>query len=218
MQYDDADPRASDSSFCLDPSALHPMTRVLLIPAAPTPWDAEGRLGGNPMLPLTAEGEAALRESVKTLPHPPTSVYTFTANQACEQAANIVAEQFDLKVKHSDHLEPVSMGLWQGLTRDELRFRFPSVFPQWEDNPLSVNPPQGESIADAAARFRQGLRKILKRNRGEVVALVLRPLSLQVVAGLLRREDLQTVVTHLHESAGTENIDVPDDADGTITD
>jgi broad specificity phosphatase PhoE len=187
------------------------MTRVHLIPATPTPWDAEGRLGGNLMLPLTVEGEAALRESIKALSPAPTALYTCTANQACEQAAEIIAAQFELKVRHSDYLEPVPMGLWQGLTRDELRFRFPTVFGQWEENPLSVNPPQGESIADAAGRFREGLRKILRRNRGETIALVLRPFSLQITAGLLRNEDLPTIATHLHTTRTIESVDVADD-------
>jgi broad specificity phosphatase PhoE len=188
------------------------MTRVLLIPAAPTPWDAEGRLGGNPMLPLTTDGEVALEKTLQTLTDAVAVVYAYQKNQACEQAAKLVARHFNLRVRDSEWLEPISMGLWQGLTHDQLRFRFPTVFPQWEENPLSVNPPQGESLEAAAGRFREGLRKILRRNRGGVVALVVRPLSLQVVAGLLRGEDLQTIVGHLHERTPVESIDVPDDA------
>src|SRR4051812_11312320 len=132
------------------------MTRVLLIPAAPTPWDAEARLGGNAMLPLTTDGEIAIREALEALPFAVDAVYTFLKNQACEQAAKLVAQHFKLRIRNSDHLEPVSMGLWQGLTRDELRFRYPTVFPQWEENPLSVNPPEGESLEAADGRFRQG--------------------------------------------------------------
>ncbi|MDB5321642.1 MAG: Phosphoglycerate mutase family, partial [Phycisphaerales bacterium] len=176
------------------------------------PWDAEGRLGGNAMLPLTTDGEIALRESLKSLPYPIDAVYTFLPNQACQQAAKLVAQHFNLRVRDADLLEPISMGLWQGLTRDELRFRFPTVFAQWEENPLSVNPPQGESLEAAADRFRQALRKILRRNRAPTIALVLRPLSLQVIAGLLRNEDLQTITTHLHDTHGMETIEIADTA------
>jgi broad specificity phosphatase PhoE len=186
------------------------MTRVLLIPAAPTPWDAEGRLGGNPMLPLSTDGEIALRESLKKVPDALNAIYAFTNNQACEQAAKLVAHHFKLRIRNSDFLEPISMGLWQGLTRDELRFRYPTVFPQWEENPLSVNPPEGESLEAAEVRFREGLRKILKRNRDTTFALVLRPLSQQIVLGVLRGENLQSAVAHLHSTRGMETIDVPD--------
>jgi broad specificity phosphatase PhoE len=187
------------------------MTRVLLIQAAPTPWDTEGRMGGNPMLPLATDGEVALRRTLQTLTEPVAALFTYTQNQACEQAAKLVARHFNLRLRDNEALEPISMGLWQGLTREELRFRFPTVFQQWEENPLSVNPPQGESLADAAGRFRAGLSKILRRYRGQAIALVLRPMSMQMAAGLLRGEGLQTIVGHLHERTPVESIDVPDD-------
>jgi broad specificity phosphatase PhoE len=187
------------------------MTHVLLISAAPTPWDAEGRLGGNPMLPLSADGESVLRARIASLTDPVDAIYTYTNSLACDQAARLVAHHFKLRVRDSEFLEPISMGLWQGLTRDELRFRYPTVFPQWEENPLNVNPPEGESLEAAADRFRQGMRKILKRNRGGTVALVLRPISLQLVAGILRGQDLPAIVKHLHQTPEMETIDVNDD-------
>src|SRR5258706_6032109 len=141
-------------------------TRVLLIQAAPTPWDTEGRMGGNQMPPLTTDGEIALQKLLQTMTETVAALYTYAQNQACAQAAKLVARHFNLRVRDSEALEPISMGLWQGLTREELRFRFPTVFPQWEENPLSVNAPQGESLAAATQRFRPGLGKILRRNRG----------------------------------------------------
>jgi broad specificity phosphatase PhoE len=191
------------------------MTRVLLIQAGPTPWEAEGRMGGNPMLPLTTEGEIELQKTLRTMTEPAiAALYTYSKNQACEQAAKLVARHFNVRVRDSEALEPISMGLWQGLTREELRFRFPTIFAQWEENPLGVNPPQGESLEAASERLRAGLSKLLRRHRGArdgAVALVLRPMTLQVVAGLLRGEDLQTIAGHLHERTPVASIDVPDD-------
>lgn len=194
------------------------MTRMLLISAGPTPWDVEGRLGGNPTLPLTTDGEIELQKTLEALDQPVTAIYTCMKNQACEQAAKLVARHFDVRVRDSEALEPVSMGLWQGLTREELRFRFPTVFSEWEECPLNVNPPQGESLEGATARLREGLRKILKRNRGGMIALVLRPISLQIIAGLLRGEPLHTLVGHLHATTLVETMDVPDNAPADLID
>jgi len=187
------------------------MTRVLLIQAAPTPWDTEGRMGGNPMLPLATDGEVELRQTLQTLTPPIAALFTCTRNQACEQAAKLVARHFNVRIRDHESLGPISMGLWQGLTREELRFRFPTVFQQWEENPLSVNPPQGESLEAAAERCRAGLAKILRRHRGQAIALVLRPMAMQVCAGLLKGEDLQRIASHLHDRTPVESIDVPDD-------
>jgi len=187
------------------------MTRVLLISAGPTPWDVEGRLGGNPTLPLTTDGEIQLQKTLAALDHHPvTAIFTCVKNQACDQAAKLVARHYNVRVRDCESLESMSMGLWQGLTREELRFRFPTVFPEWEDCPLNVNPPQGESLEAAAARIREGLRKILKRNRGGTIALVLRPVTLQIALGLLRGEPLHTLVAHLHDTTLAQTMDVPD--------
>src|SRR5947207_1271235 len=139
------------------------VTRVLLISASPTPWDVEGRMSGNAMLPLTADGEIALNKLLDGIKEPLTALYAFRRNEVCEQTARLVARRFGLRVRDNDLLGPISLGLWQGLTHEELRFRFPSIFPQWEQNPLSVNPPEGEAIADAVERFRPALKKIVRR-------------------------------------------------------
>jgi broad specificity phosphatase PhoE len=184
------------------------MTHVLLINAGPTPWDAEGRLGGNHSLPLTVDGEIAITKMLKAIQAPVTAVHTCRANEACEQAARIVAREFNLKIRDNELLEPISLGLWQGLTPAELRYRFPSVFAQWEENPLSVNPPEGESLADAADRMRGALGKIFRRNRDEdEVAIVTRPHSLQILLGLLRGEPLPAIAAHLHDATPVERIE-----------
>jgi broad specificity phosphatase PhoE len=165
-------------------------------------------MSGNAMLPLTTDGEIALNKLLDDIKEPITALYAFRGNEVCEQTARLVARRFGLRIRNNDMLAPVSAGLWQGLTHEELRFRFPSIFPQWEENPLSVNPPEGEAIADAVERFRAALKKILPRNREGHVALVLRPMGLQIVKGLLRGENLPTIATHLHGKAGLERIEV----------
>jgi broad specificity phosphatase PhoE len=183
------------------------MTHVLLINAGPTPWDAERRLGGNHSLPLSVDGEIAITKMLKSLQSPVAAVHTCRANEACEQAAKVVARQFNLKIRDNELLEPIALGLWQGLTPAELRFRFPSVFPQWEENPLSVNPPEGESLVHAVERMRGALRKIFRRNRDEEAGIVTRPHSLQILLGLLRGEDLPAIAAHLHDATSVERIE-----------
>jgi len=71
--------------------------------------------------------------------------------------------------------------------------------------------PRASLSAQREQRFRAGLERILRRHRGQAIALVLRPMAMQVCAGLLRGEDLQTIAGHLHERTPVESIDVPDD-------
>jgi broad specificity phosphatase PhoE len=184
------------------------MTRVHLIYAGPTPWDLEDRLVGGHSLPLTTDAESAIGDIASALREAPTSVYRSAADEAADRAARIIAERFSLRPRDCVDLSEVGLGLWEGLNRDELRFRFPSIFPQWEDHPLSVLPPEGEPLEDAIKRLSGAAKKIFRRNRGAATVLVLRPMSLQIVAGALRGESNEIICGHLHAPAALETIEL----------
>jgi broad specificity phosphatase PhoE len=186
------------------------MTRVFLIHAGPTPWDAENRLTGAHSLPLTSEAAAAIRTLVDAIADPVTAIYACRANEACLAVAKMLGEKFQLRPRDRPELDEVHLGLWEGLTRDEVEHRFPSVFAAWEEQPMSVVPPDGESLPQAAARIGPALQKLLKRNRAGTVALALRPLALQIVAGLLRAQAPETIAGHLHAATAMETINISD--------
>ncbi len=183
------------------------VTRVVLIAARPTPWDTELRLVGSRPLPLTAEAIDSIRHLLQTLPYPITSVYRPAANEACDQAARLVAQHFHLRVRDNAGLENIHLGLWEGLTPEEIRFRFPTVFPEWEANPLAVVPPDGEPLAGAIKRISGAVTQILRRNRGECVGLALRPMAFQIASGVLMGESPQTMAGHLHQDVSIATIE-----------
>jgi broad specificity phosphatase PhoE len=183
-------------------------TRVVLIEAGPTPWDAEGRIVGSRPLPLTAEGVDAIRHLLETLSEAVKSVYRTAQNEACDQAAKLISQKFGLRPRDNQDLETVNLGLWEGLTREEVRFRFPTVFPQWEEHPLAVTPPDGEPLTGAIDRIGGALKRILRRNRNLTIALPLRPMAVQIAAGVLHGETHDSIAHHLHESQAIATIEV----------
>ncbi len=184
------------------------VTRVLMFEAGPTPWEAEDRLVGTRPLPLTAEAVDMLRHRLNDLPHPPNSVYRAAANEACHQAAALIAEKFDLRPRNNPELETVHLGLWEGLTRDEVRYRFPTVFPEWEDHPLSVTPPDAEPLEQGITRITGAIKRILRRNRGETVSLALRPMAMQIAIGALAGEPPETIAGHLQQQQSMATIEL----------
>lgn len=187
------------------------MTQILLIHAGPTPWDVEDRLVGNHPLPLTDLARVTIEGIVQSVPHQLSVVYRFKKNEASDQTARLIAERFQIRASDSAALDEVNLGLWQGLTRSDLHFRFPTVFAQWEENPLAVNPPEGETLLNAIVRVQVGLKRILKRNRGVAVAFSLRPMAMQITLGLLRGENPQQIAGHLHKTSAVETIDLNND-------
>jgi broad specificity phosphatase PhoE len=183
-------------------------TRVVMIEAGPTPWDKEGRLVGNSSLPLSAEAMDAIRHLLDNVKIPIAAVYRPAANEACVQTAQIIGKKFGIRARDNPDLDEVGLGLWQGLLPEEIRLRFPTVYPKWEEEPLVVTPPDGEPLDAAIRRIEGAARQIIRRNRGTSVALALRPMALQIAAGLLRGRSFADIAKRLHHRQAMETIEV----------
>jgi len=185
-------------------------TRVVLITAGPTPWDKEDRLVGNSSLPLTAEAIDAIRHLLDAVKPPIAAVYRPAANEACVQAAHLITKKFGGRARDNSALNEVSLGLWQGLLPNELRQRFPTVFPKWEEEPLVVTPPDGEALETAIQRIGGAAKQILRRNRNSSIALALRPMAMQIIAGTLRGQSSAEIAKRLHHRQAMETIEAKD--------
>src|SRR5262249_49667510 len=128
----------------------------------------------------------------------------------------LVASRFKLRPRDSAELDAMKLGLWQGLLRQQLRYRFPTSFPRWEEAPVEINPPDGETFDQAHQRMLAGLRKILRRDRGKVIVLAMRPMAQQLAAGIFRREPSERIANHLHNVSPMETIELTDEAEREV--
>jgi probable phosphoglycerate mutase len=187
------------------------MTRVVLIKAGPTPWDTEHRISGNLTLPLTEDARAKITVLLDGLP-PIDAVYRCRKNEACDEAAKMIGTLRKLKPRDDEQLDAWCLGLWQGLRMDDLRQRYRTALEQWEESPATVVPPEGEAFTEAIERLRGAARKILKRNRGRNIALVVRPSAMQMLSGILRRETPEQIARRLQNDSPMETIELTDEA------
>jgi len=182
--------------------------RAVLIEAGPTPWDVEDRLVGNASLPLTAEAMDAIGHLLNGLPEPVEAVYRPAANEACRQAGQIIAKKYGLRPRDNPDLEEVGLGLWQGLFPQDVRQRFPTVYPKWEEQPLQVTPPDGEPLEAAIQRVGGAVSRIFRRSRNRCIALALRPMAFQIAAGILRGESEAKIAGRLRHRQPMETIEI----------
>lgn len=150
-----------------------------------TSWDREERIVGGVDLPL-ADGMEADSDSVSP------SVILCGPDECSRSSAEALASGHDVKVRALDGLADVGMGLWEGVTFEELRERCPSAFKQWRDRPDTISVPEGESLAAATERICSEIHRAAMKVRGErpVVMAVLRPMAYGLVrAWLLGRNE-----------------------------
>ncbi|MFO0873216.1 MAG: histidine phosphatase family protein [Phycisphaerales bacterium] len=155
-----------------------------LVRAGDSVWQQEHRLQGRADLPLSPQGRAMIMsdvaqrhvsaaDRVATVHHAP--------DEGAAESAAIVAGALGAKPRPSDDLADPDLGLLGGLTIALFEERFPTRFRQWEDDPLSLVPPEGEPLAAARERVLREVARLARRTRGRALGLVLHPMALGFV-------------------------------------
>ncbi|MFQ6091445.1 MAG: histidine phosphatase family protein [bacterium] len=157
------------------------MRKILLIRHGQTDWNVENRIQGPTDVPLNPRGREQAKSLAEELRHSQIDhIYSSTLCRALETGLEI-AKYHGLKVQTDSRLNEVSQGVWEGLRVAEARARYPELYGQWETDPTSVVPPQGESILDAFARVRAFWLDRVAPSHGVIVIV-----AHKVVNGLLK--------------------------------
>lgn len=160
--------------------------KVVLIPCAATEWRDEGRLLGRVEVPPSAEGERLAATWVDSLREHGIELIYHSPDELATKTAKIVGKALGVKTKKLADLAEVDMGLWSGLTEEDLRKRYASAHHELTEAPLHVSPPNGEDLAAAEERLTTVVQKLLRKNGMEAIALVERPVSLALTRRLLQ--------------------------------
>lgn len=139
------------------------MSTVVLVRPGCTDFDEQKRIQGSLELPLNDRGQSQLTKVIDALRDQPVEAVLSGPSEPCASVAAAIASSLEVKHKERDDLRNLDQGLWQGLSLEEVRRKFPSVFRQWEEAPETVCPPNGETTTDALGRLAGVLKKPLKK-------------------------------------------------------
>lgn len=169
------------------------MTQVVLIRSGATAYDEQDRVQGILDIPLSERGRAEVARLADKLADPGPNASALAAlycgpGESVGRTAEIIGRALGLRPRRIDDLRNLDQGLWQGLQRDEIKRRNLKVFRQWVDDPVTVCPPQGETIATAMGRIKAALRPLLRRHPDEAIGLVVGEPIAQLIACHLRHD------------------------------
>jgi len=159
------------------------MLEIVLIRPGCTDYDVQGRIQGNLDVPLNEQGNAEVMRVIDEVRDLGIEVVYAPSCEPAMEAAQLVANALDVKLKKLDRMENLNQGLWQGMLVEDVRLKQPKVYRQWQEHPENVCPPEGEMLADAAQRVETAMTKLLKRHKEGVIALVVQ----EPLATLVRR-------------------------------
>ena len=176
------------------------MTKVYAIQTAPTVLEEQSRMDSMVWAPLTDQGALAVRDAARELAGPGlaiTAVYACMSGEAERQTAELVAQEFHVKIRDSKDLHELDFGLWQGLTVAEIKRRQGRAYRQWIKAPASVRPPEGETLEEARCRLAAAIKDIAKRHKGASVVLVLRPVLMGLLQCIFVDESIDSLWQHV---------------------
>lgn len=139
------------------------MSTVVLVRPGCTDFDEQKRIQGALDLPLSPRGETQLGNIIVALRDVPVQAVLSGPCDPCCSTADALADSLDVPHKEKKDLRNLDQGLWQGMSVNDIRRKFPKVYKQWEDAPETVCPPEGETIAEGVERLTMALKKPLKK-------------------------------------------------------
>ncbi|MFN8529464.1 MAG: histidine phosphatase family protein [Anaerolineae bacterium] len=146
--------------------------RVIFIRTGETDWNKNGRWQGWVAVPLNAHGKQQAAALARFIRHMGVStIYASDLKRAADTADPIAAE-INLKPVYDERLRERSVGVWQGLTLDEIRDWYADAYAALLKDREDYQIPGGESRAQVRERVIEAFHEIMQQKTGETVAIV----------------------------------------------
>lgn len=149
------------------------MARELyLIRHGRTAFNKEGRFQGQIDIPLDETGEQQAHAIAITLQNCGiTRIFASDLTRA-RSTAQALATATGLQVTLDEGLREISVGEWEGFTRDEIEQKWPGLLAKWKSG-VEVRPPGGESRLESSQRVYDSVHRLLDTcDDTDVVAMV----------------------------------------------
>ena len=131
--------------------------RLLLIRHGSTLDNEQQRYTGQADVPLSPLGESQVAILGQLLAHEPIDIIVTSDLQRARATGAAIAHYHQVPMYEDAAIREISLGAWEGLTFAELREREPEAYAGWQNEPLNVRPPGGETIIQLRDRVVRAL-------------------------------------------------------------
>ena len=147
-------------------------TIIIFIRHGETEWNLSSRLMGQLDSPLTKKGIAQGKAIAERLSKEQfTTLYSSDLGRAY-YTAKFISETAEKKIVLEEDLREMNMGIYQGLTKEEMLIKYPKEMRLFEELGQGYTLPGAENILVKDKRVKRVMKKIALRHVGEKVVVV----------------------------------------------
>jgi broad specificity phosphatase PhoE len=133
---------------------------LILLRHGETDWNRNQRLQGHRDIPLNAAGHHQALDAAPSIVALRPSVMVSSDLARARETASAVSVLTGIEPTVDVRLRETSMGLWEGLTRDEVVAGWPGEWERWRTTSAHAAPPQGESRWQVAQRANEVVEEL----------------------------------------------------------
>ncbi len=146
--------------------------KLLLTRHGQTDWNIAGRYQGQSDVPLNQTGQTQAAQIAKRLSTEKIhAIYTSDLSRAAN-TAQAIADFHQLEIKKDSRLRELSFGDWEGMTYKEMSAHSPDLFQKWMTDSMNISTPNGETLAQLAARVKSVFDEIKDGHKDQTVLVV----------------------------------------------
>lgn len=161
--------------------------RLLILRHGETDYNRQGRYQGSTDTELNEEGLIQARQAAVDLKQTPIDRIISSPLKRALDTARIIAEAAEVEVETIAEFAERNMGVFEGMTRDEIVARYPEYNGWMVTRQIYAAPPQGESLLDFSIRLTKGLDILRGYDCQKNILLVCHGGVARSIHGILRR-------------------------------
>lgn len=160
-------------------------TVIHLVRHGSTVVSDEDRFAGSSDVALSDRGrEQAARLGQRLAEVDLAAIYTSPLSRSVD-TAKAVAASHGLEPRVREELVEVDHGRWEGLTRSEVKTRFPEEYDEWTEDPFGFAPEGGTTGASVVARTLPLVHDLVREHAGRQILVVSHKATIRMLVAVL---------------------------------
>lgn len=148
------------------------LERILLVRHGHTDWNVDGRWQGTLPIELNAAGWAQARDLAAYLQGRPIATIHSSDLPRAHQTATAIGEVFGLQPSLDERWREFSLGIFQGLTREQIQVTYPDEWQQFREHYWDYVVPGGESRRLFQSRLYAAWNDVISSKNGSEAVVV----------------------------------------------